>query len=175
MPTTTRRDPLHNFQFRARFSNSTTPILGVSKITGMKRTTEVAKHRSGGDPSTSFKLPMRTDYDPIVLERGVVLNATEFEAWANKVFSYVNAPSGQETSLADFRRDLVIDVYDETGQKAVSYQVFNCWVSEYQPIADLDANSNAVLVQHIRIEHEGWVRDTSAPLPKAVSFNDPAS
>ena len=94
----------------------------------MKRTTEMIKHRCGGDPSTSFKLPARTDYDPIVLERGVMLNATEFEVWTNSVFSFANAASGLETSLANFRRDLVIEVYDETGQKAVAYQVFNCWV-----------------------------------------------
>jgi phage tail-like protein len=174
MATTTRVDPLKNFRFKVRFSDSTSPILGVSKVTGMKRTTEMARHRSGGDPSKSFKLPMRTDYDPIVLERGVILNAAEFEVWANSVFSFVNAASGLETSLANFRRDLVIEIYDETGQKAVAYQVFNCWVSEYQPIADLDANTNAVLIQHIKVENEGWVRDTSVPTPKAVSFTDPA-
>jgi phage tail-like protein len=175
MATTTRVDPLKNFRFKVRFSDSTTPILGVSKVTGMKRTTEMAKHRSGGDASKSFKLPMRTDYDAIMLERGVVLNATEFEVWANSVFSYANSASGLETSLANFRRDLVIEVYDETGQKAVAYQVFNCWVSEYQPIADLDANTNAVLIQHIKVENEGWARDTSVPAPKTVSFTDPAS
>jgi phage tail-like protein len=175
MATTMRADPLKNFRFKVRYSDSTTPILGISKVTGMRRTTEVVKHRSGGDPSKSFKLPMRTDYEPIVLERGVVLNATEFELWANKVFSYANSASGLETSLADFRRDLVIEVYDETGQKAVAYQVFNCWVSEYQPIADLDANTNAVLIQHIKVENEGWVRDASVPPPKSVSFTDPAS
>ena len=175
MATTTRVDPLKNFRFKVRFSDSTNPILGVSKVMGMKRTTEMIKHRCGGDPSTSFKLPARTDYDPIVLERGVMLNATEFEVWTNSVFSFANAASGLETSLANFRRDLVIEVYDETGQKAVAYQVFNCWVAEYQPIADLDANTNAVLIQHIKLENEGWVRDTSVPLPKAVSFTDPAS
>lgn len=175
MATTARVDPYKNFRFRVSFSGSLQPIVGVSKVTGLKRTTEVIRHRDGGDPATSFKLPGRTEYDPIMLERGVTANATEFEAWANKVWSYRNAQGGRETSLADFRRDLVINVYDETGQKVLSYQVFNCWVSEYQPASDFDANANAVSIEHIRVENEGWVRDTSLPAPQAVTFNDPVS
>jgi phage tail-like protein len=174
MATTKRRDPLKNFRFKVRFLGSTEPFLGVSKVTGMKRTTEVVRHRSGGDPAHSFKLPGRTEYDPIVLERGVTVEALEFEQWANKTWSFANAPGGRETSLKDFRRDLVLDVYDETGQVSVSYQVFNCWVSEYQPIGDLDANANAVLIQHIRLENEGWVRDVNSPPPAEVGFDDPA-
>jgi phage tail-like protein len=160
MATTTRVDPYKNFRFRVCFSGSTTPIVGVSKITGLKRTTEVIKHRDGGDPGTSFKLPGRTEYDPIILERGVTANAKEFEDWANKVWNYHDAQGGRETSLADFRLDLVINVYDESGQIVLSYQVFNCWVSEYQPASDFDANANAVSIEHIRIENEGWVRGT---------------
>jgi len=174
MATTTPVELVKNFRFRATYSGSTQPFVGVSKITGMKRTTEVIKHRDGGDPASSHKLPGRTEYDPIMLERGVIVNALEFEQWANKTWSFRNASGGRETSLSDFRRDLVIDVYDETGQKVVSYQVFNCWVSEYQPISDLDANANAIAIQHIRLENEGWVRDTDVPPPAPVSFDDPA-
>jgi phage tail-like protein len=174
MAITTRVDPLKNFRFRVRYSDSTVPFLGIHKVTGMKQSVEVIKHRSGGDPAKSAKLPGRVEYDPIVLERGVTVDAIEFEKWANKTWSFTNSASGRETSLKDFRRDLVIDVYDETGQKVLSYQVFNCWVSEYQPISDLDANANAVLVQHIRLENEGWVRDVAMPAPAEVSFDDPA-
>lgn len=173
MATTTRQDPLKGFRFRARYSDSTEPFVGVSKITGFMRKTNVITHHEGGNPFGQ-KLPGHTEYDPIVLERGVAVNALEFEQWANKTWSFRNASGGRETSLADFRRDLVIDVYDETGQKAVSYQVFNCWVSEYQPISDLDASANAVVIQHIRVENEGWVRDIDMPPPAPVSFNDPA-
>jgi phage tail-like protein len=174
MATTKRVDPLKNFRFRVRFSDSTDPIVGVSKITGLKRSTEVIKHRSGGDPTTSYKLPGRTEYDPIVLERGVTTDALEFERWTNKVWSFRNAPGGRESSLADFRRDLVIDVYDEAGQKVLAYQVFNCWVSEYQPVSDFDANANSVSIQHVRLENEGWVRDVDLPAPGEVTFEDPA-
>ncbi|MGW8765218.1 phage tail protein [Streptomyces sp. NPDC055815] len=174
MATTARVDPLKNFRFRVRYSDSTEPFLGVHKVTGMKRTAEVIKHRSGGDPASSTKLPGRVEYDPIVLERGVTVNGHDFEKWANKAWSFTNSARGRETSLKDFRRDLIIDVYDETGQKVLSYHVFNCWVSEYQPLSDLDANANAVLVQHIRLENEGWIRDVDLPPAAEVSFDDPA-
>ncbi|MFB0632921.1 phage tail protein [Streptomyces sp. AB3(2024)] len=174
MATTARVDPLKNFRFRVRYSDSIVPFIGVHKVSGMKRTVEVVKHRDGGAPTNSSKLPGRVEFDPIVLERGVTVNALEFEKWANKTWSYANAAGGRETSLKDFRRDLVIDVHDETGQKVLSYHVFNCWVSEYQPFSDLDANANAVLVQHIRLENEGWVRDIALPPAAEVSFDDPA-
>lgn len=108
-----------------------------------------------------------------MLERGVTTDALEFEKWTNKVWSFRNAAGGRETSLKDFRRDIVIDVYDEAGQKVMSYQVFNCWVSEYQPVSDFDANANAVSIQHIRLENEGWVRDIDLPAAGEVSFDDP--
>jgi phage tail-like protein len=175
MARSTPVDPYKNFLFQVRFAGSTQAILGVHKMTGFKRTTEVIEHRSGGDPTTSYKLPGRTKYDPIVLERGVTLNAHEFEAWANKVWSYRNAAGGVQSSLADFRRDLVVDMFDESGQKVLSYQVFSCWVSDYQPVGDFDANANAVSIEHIRVENEGWVRDLGVPAPVPVSFSDPAS
>jgi phage tail-like protein len=172
---TARVDPYKNFRFRVRYSDRTDPILGVSKVSGFKRSTEVIKHRDGGSPGTSHKLPGRTEYDPITLERGVTADP-EFEKWANKVWSFRNSsgPNPLETSLKDFRRDITIDVYDESGQKVLSYQVFNCWVSEYQPVSDFDSNANAVSVQHIKLENEGWVRDTDVPAPTPMAFDDPA-
>ena len=175
MATTTPADPYNTFRFRVFFSGSLQPILGVSKVTGFSRKTAVINHHHGGLPVRSIKMPGHTEYDPITLERGVTANATEFEAWANKVWDYRNAQGGTEMSLADFRRDLVINVYDATGQPVLSYQVFNCWVSEYQPVSDLDASANAVAIEHIKIENEGWQRDTSLPAPQPVTFNDPAT
>jgi phage tail-like protein len=169
---TKRRDPYKNFRFRVKFSDGTDYIAAVSKVTGFKRSTEVVKHRSGGDPATSFKLPGRTEYDAITLERGVTSDKV-FEQWANRVWSFHNASGGLETSLKDFRRDLLVDVYNEAGQKVLSYQVFNCWVSEYQPVSDLDSNANAVAIQHIKLENEGWVRE-DLPEPVENSFEDPS-
>ncbi|GAA2014971.1 phage tail protein [Catenulispora yoronensis] len=169
---TKRRDPFKNFRFRVKFGDGTDYIAGVSKVSGFKRSTEVIKHRSGGDPSTSFKLPGRTEYDPITLERGVTTDKI-FEQWANRVWSYQNSGSGLESSLKDFRRDIIVDAFNEAGQKVLSYQVFNCWVSEYQPVSDFDANANAVAIQHIRLENEGWVRE-DLPEPPETGFEDPA-
>ena len=153
----TRLDPYKNFKFRVKFDNQY--VAGVSKVSMLKRTTEVVKHRDGGDDSSSRKSPGRTEYDPITLERGVTHDVA-FEQWANKVWDYTNAQAqsaDKEVSLADFRKEIIIDVFNEAGQKVLSYQVFRCWVSEYQAVPDLDANANAVAIQHIKLENEGWI------------------
>ena len=168
-----RVDPMMNFRFRVKFSDGADYIAYVSKVSGFSRKTEVVKHRDGGNPASSVKLPGRTEYDPITLERAVT-NDTVFEQWANKTWSYRNASGGLETSLQDFRRDLTIDVFDAAGQKVLSYQLFNCWVSEYQPVSDFDANANAVSMQHIKLENEGWVRDLDVVPAPEPSFDDPA-
>ncbi|MFE3389302.1 phage tail protein [Streptomyces anulatus] len=173
MPDITRRDPFKNFRFRVKFSGSTEYIAGVSKVSGLKRTTEVIKHRDGGSPGTSHKLPGRTEYEPVTLERGCTTD-TVFEEWANRVWSFRNAFGSLETSLKDFRRDLIVDVFDEGGQKVLTYSVHDCWVSEYQALPDLDANANAVAFEHIKLEHHGWVRERTEP-PQLPQFSDTAS
>jgi phage tail-like protein len=138
-------------------------VAGISKVSSLKRTTEVVEHREGGDPSTSRKSPGRNKFDPITLERGVT-HDLEFEAWANKVWNFGAGP-GAESSLADFRKDVILDFFNEAGQKAISYKIFRCWVSEYQALPDLDANANAVAIQHLKLENEGWERDESVTEP----------
>jgi phage tail-like protein len=172
-----RIDPYKNFRFKVKFDTSSTYVAGVSKVSALKRTTEVVKFRNGGDESTSHKSPGRTEYEAITLERGVTFDI-DFEQWANKVWDYNNAQASnadQEVSLLDFRKNLTIDLFNEAGQKVISYQVFRCWVSEYQPMPELDANANAVAIQHIKVENEGWVRDDTVPQPTEPSFNDPSS
>jgi phage tail-like protein len=173
----TRLDPYKNFKFRVKWDGQY--VAGISKVSGLKRTTEVVKHRDGGDESSSRKSPGRTEYDAITLERGVTQDVA-FEQWANKVWDYKNAqaPSdnrNMEVSLADFRKEIIIDVFNEAGQKVLSYQVYRCWVSEYQPMPDLDANANAVAIQHIKLENEGWIRDPSVKEQPEPTFTDPAS
>ena len=153
----TRYDPYKNFKFRVKFGTSTDYVAGISKVGALKRTTEVVEHREGGDPSTSRKSPGRTKYEPITLERGVT-HDTDFEAWATKVWNY-QGKDGTESSLADFRKEVIIDVFNEAGQKVISYTVHRCWVSEYQALPDLDANANAIAIQTIKLENEGWERD----------------
>jgi phage tail-like protein len=166
-----RFDPYKNFKFRVKWDGRY--VAGVSKVSMLKRTTEVIKHRHGGDPSTPRKTPGRHDFDAISLERGVT-NDTEFEKWANKVWQ-IRAGLGAEVSLKDFRKDIIIEVYNEAGQLAIAYKVYRCWVSEFQALPDLDANANAVAIQHIKLENEGWERDQTVPEPQEPSFTNPAT
>jgi phage tail-like protein len=166
----TRFDPYKNFKFRIKWDGKY--VAGVSKCGMLKRTTEVVRHREGGDPSSSRKSPGRTEYDPITLERGVT-HDTEFESWANKVWQ-IGAGLEKEVSLKDFRKDIIIEVYNEAGQKALAYNVYRCWVSEYQAVPDFDANANAVAIQHLKLENEGWIRDPAVVEPQEPSFNDPS-
>ena len=161
-----RVDPYKNFKFRVKWDGKY--VAGVCKISALKRTTEVVQHREGGDPSSSRKSPGRTEFDAISLERGVT-HDVEFEKWANKVW-HIGAGLGAEVSLKDFRKDITIEVYNEAGQLAIAYKVYRCWVSEYQAIPDLDANANAVAIQHIKLENEGWQRDVSVAEPQEPSF-----
>jgi phage tail-like protein len=163
-----RYDPYKNFKFRVKFGTSPAYVAGVSKVSALKRTTEIVEHREGGDPSMSRKSPGRSKYEAITLERGVT-HDTDFEAWASKVWNF-SGGLGSESSLADFRKDIIIDVFNEAGQKVKSYHVFRCWVSEYQAASDFDANANAVLIEHIKIENEGWQRDVSVTEPQPAQF-----
>lgn len=166
---TQRFDPYKNFKFRVKWDGRY--VAGISKVGALKRTTEVVKHREGGDPSSSRKSPGRTEYEAITLERGVT-HDKEFEQWANKVWNF-GSGLGSEVSLKDFRKDIIIDVYNEAGQLALSYKVYRCWVSEFQAQADLDANANAVLIQSIKLENEGWERDLDVVEPSEPSFVEP--
>jgi phage tail-like protein len=158
---TARVDPYKNFKFRLKWDGHY--VAGLSKCSALKRTTEVVEHREGGDPSTSHKSPGRTKYEAITLERGVT-HDTDFEAWASKVWNF-GAGLGAEVSLKDFRKELIIEIYNEAGQLAIAYKVYRAWVSEFQALPDLDANANAVAIQHIKLENEGWERDTDVTEP----------
>jgi len=168
---TTRFDPYKNFKFKISWDGQY--VAGISKMSALKKTTEVVKHREGGDPSSSRKSPGRTEYEAITLERGVTHDVA-FEQWANKVWQFAGGPAN-EVSLASFRKDLIIEVYNEAGQKVIAYNVYRCWVSEYQSLPDFDANANAVAIQHIKLENEGWERDQSVMEPKEPTFTVPAS
>lgn len=166
-----RFDPYKNFKFRVRWDGRY--VAGVSKVSGLSRTTEVVEHRSGGDPSTSHKSPGRSSYEAITLERGVT-HDLEFERWANKVWNF-GAGAGSEVSLADFRKDIIVELYNEAGQKVIAYKIYRCWVSEYRALPELDANANAVAIQSIKLENEGWERDQDVAEPAEPSFTEPAA
>jgi phage tail-like protein len=164
-----RFDPYKNFKFRVRWDGRY--VAGVSKVGALKRSTEVVEHREGGDPSTSRKSPGRTKYEPITLERGVT-HDPEFERWSNKVWNY-GSGLGAEVSLKDFRKDVIIEMYNEAGQVALAFKVYRCWVSDFQALPDLDANANAVAIQSIKLENEGWERDYDVTEPDEPQFTEP--
>ena len=166
---TQRFDPYKNFKFRVKWDGRY--VAGVSKVGALTRTTEVVEHREGGDPSTVRVSPGQTKYSDITLERGVT-HDTEFEKWANKVWNF-GAGLGVEVSLKDFRKDIIIEVYNEAGQLALAYRVFRCWPSEFTALPELDASANAVAIQSLTLKNEGWERDYDVTEPTEPSFTEP--
>lgn len=164
-----RFDPYKNFKFRVKWDGKF--VAGCSKCGALKRTTEMVEHREGGDPSTTRKSPGQTKYEAVTLERGVT-HDPEFEIWANKVWNF-GSGLGAEVSLKDFRKDIIIEMYNEAGQLAIAYKVFRCWVSEYQALPELDASENAVAIQTLKLENEGWERDYEVTEPTEPSFVEP--
>ncbi len=156
-----RVDPYKNYKFRVKWDGRY--VAGISRVSALRRVTEVVTHRDGGDPGTTHLAPGLTKFSPIVLERGVT-HDTAFEDWAGTVLT-LGAGPGAEMSLGDFRRDIVIDFFNEAGQKALSYKVYRCWVSEYQALPDLDASANSVAIESITLQNESWERDRDVVEP----------
>lgn len=166
---TNRFDPYKNFKFRVRWDGRY--VAGVNKVGSLKRSTDVVEYREGGDPSTVRKSPGQTKYEAITLERGVT-HDKDFEQWANKVWNF-GSGLGAEVSLKDFRKDIILEVYNEAGQLAIAYKVFRCWVSEFQAMPELDASANAVAIETLKLENEGWERDTEVAEPQEPTFTEP--
>lgn len=154
-----RYDPYKNFKFRILWDQK--PVLGVSKVGPLKRTTEPVTHRSGGENSTSHKSPGRTTYDGITMERGIT-HDTEFEKWANMVHPFEGDAA---MDLVGYKKDLTLEVMNEKGHVALRYFLYDCWVSEFTAVPDLDANANVVAIESLKIELEGWTRDTATLEP----------
>jgi phage tail-like protein len=152
-----RYDPYLGCNFRLKWDGRY--VAGVAKMSALKRSTDPVVHREGGDPSHDRKSPGRTKYDAVTLERGVT-HDPDFENWANLVHS-LDSP----LSLKNFRKDIVVDVFNEAGQLAISYQHFRCWPSEYQALPALDAATAGVAIQTLKLENEGWERDVAVTEP----------
>ncbi|MEI7897511.1 MAG: phage tail protein [bacterium] len=167
--TSNRFDPYKNFKFRVKWDGKY--VAGVSKVTALKRITEMVEHREGGDPSASRKSPGRTKYDPITLERGIT-HDPEFERWANKIWN-LGSGLGYEVSLKDFRKDITIEMLNEAGQLVIAYNIYRCWVSEFVAQPEMNANANAIAIQSIKLENEGWERDYAVTEPDPPSFVEP--
>ncbi|MDF7776234.1 phage tail protein [Sphingomonas sp. AOB5] len=170
---TYRYDPYRNYKFRLKWDGKY--VAGISKVSALTRTTQVVTHRAGGDPATPRRMPGQSEYAAITLERGVTHDPA-FEQWANKVWDYQNAETGDPAvSLKDFRKDIALEVYNEAGQRVIAYNIYRCWPSEFVALPELDANGNAVAISMLKLENEGWERDMSISEPGEPNFNLPAS
>lgn len=156
---THRFDPYKNFKFRLKWDGRY--VAGVSKMSPLKRTTEPVTHREGGDPNTVRTTPSTWKFEPITLERGVT-HDLDFEQWANLVY---DSSGDGAISLKSFRKDITIELLNENGEVAIAYSVYRCWVSEFQALPELDANGNAVAIEMIVLQNEGWQRDESVTEP----------
>jgi len=152
-----RLDPYKSYRFLVYFDTSTTPVAGVSKVTTLKRSSDPIEYKEGGNAIIRKGLG-RTKYEAITMERGVTFD-TDFENWANA--AQVLDKGSPSTSLQNLRKEIRIELLNEEGQPVRRYVVHRCWVSEYQALPDLDAGTNAVAIEHIKVENEGWERDTS--------------
>lgn len=155
-----RHDPYKNFKFRVKWDGRT--VAGINSVSALTRTTETVNNREGGDPATPRIMPTTSTFGEITLERGVTLDE-EFEQWANLV--YDTSGEGPEISLAGFRKNITIELLDEQGNAARAYNVFGCWVSEYQALPDLDASDNSVAIERMVLQNEGWQRDPDVRPP----------
>jgi phage tail-like protein len=157
---THRHDPYRTFKFQVLIDGK--PVAGLKKMGALKRKTEPIKWRNAGDPSHERILPGGTSYEPIVLEQGLTHDPV-FEKWANLVN---NIEGDAAMSLKNFRKDIVVNVLNLQGKVAISYKIFRAWVSDFQALPDLDAQTmNAVGIQTMTLQHEGWQRDASAQEP----------
>lgn len=154
-----RYDPYKNYKFHVRWDGKV--VAGVSKVSAIKQSTEPVEHRNGGDPNTVRKTPSTWKFEALTLERGVT-HDLEFEKWASLVWS---TDGDAAISLKDFRKDIIVDLLNQQGEKVKSYKIFNCWVSEYQALPELDANGNAFAIETMVLQNEGWERDEAVTEP----------
>ena len=157
---TNRFDPYRNFRFKVKWDNQY--VAALSKMGALKRTTEMVEFREAGENITSRKLPGKTSYTAVTMEAGVTYDSA-FEDWANLVNDFA---SHSITSLGEFRKNIIVDMFNEAGQKALSYTLYRCWVSEYQALPDLDAGANAVAITTMKLEYEWFERDQAVKEPQ---------
>jgi phage tail-like protein len=160
----TRVDPYKTYRFLVYFQGSSQPVAGVSKVSSVKRSSDVIEYKEGGNALIRKGLG-RTKYEPITMERGVT-HSDDFEQWANA--AQVLDKGAPSDSLANLRKEIRVELCNEEGQPVHRYLVHRAWVSEYQAVSDLDAGANAVAIEHIKIDHEGWEHDLTLGEPQEL-------
>lgn len=162
-----RHDPYKTYKFRLIWDGRV--VAGISRVSALRRTTDVVSHRSGNDPSSTRKSPGAIQFEPITIERGVT-HDLEFERWANRVWN-LQAARGAEVALKDFRKDVRLELCNEAGQLALAYNIYRCWPSEIEVLPELDANHGVTAIQRLVLQNEGWERDTEVAEPAEPGDN----
>lgn len=157
---TYRLDPYQTFKFRVRWDGNVIPA--ILRVSPLRRVTESVIHRSGGDPSHPHIAPGITNFEPIVIERGLT-HDTAFEQWANLVF---NMQGDAAMSLMNYRKDVRIELLNHQGVVVMAFVVYRCWVSEYQALPELEATAPCIAIERLVLQHEGWERDTAVGEPQ---------
>lgn len=164
-----RYDPYLSFRFAVFWEGRY--VAGMSQISALTRQTQVVDYREGGDSLVMRKQPGQVTFQPITLSRGVT-HDKEFEQWANRVW-FLSGEGGSEVSLANFRRDIIIQLRNEAGQPVLAYNVYRCWPSSVTFLPELDSSANAVAIQTMELQHEGFERDLAVTEPVQPEFTVP--
>jgi phage tail-like protein len=168
MASTTPVNPYLTYNFLVKWDGN--PVAAVTHVSGLSRRTQVVSFHAGGQPQSAFKIPGQTDYEPVRLSRGITTD-TAFEDWATLMWTYPNTQQlGSEMDLANFRKPMQIEMYNQAGVLVIRYNLYNCWPSEYSPLPDLDSEANAVALASMTIEHEGWDRDKTVTAPAQPGY-----
>jgi phage tail-like protein len=166
-----RTDPYRNYRFRMKWDGNY--VAGFTKFNMPARATNVITHRAGGDRGAVPVSPGQTAHDALTLERGITCDAA-FEQWASQVWNYRNSTGPtSDVSLGDFRKDITVELYNEAGRKVLGYDVYRCWPSEFTALPVLDGDGNAIAIQTLKLENEGWQRDDGVIEPTGAVFGDP--
>jgi phage tail-like protein len=87
---------------------------------------------------------------------GCITHDQGFGLWTNKMHS-----NGGDSlmDLASFKRELMLEVMTEKGHVVHRYFLHNAWVSEYTVIPDFEDNANAIAIESLKLEIEGYDQD----------------
>ncbi|HEY0502494.1 MAG TPA: phage tail protein [Lysobacter sp.] len=150
---TSQFDPFRKFKFRIKIANQV--VAGLTKCSALTVSVESKEFRSGEMDSFKHKLPGMVSFEAITLEQGVTSDKT-FEKWATAMANYLgNKGADSQKTPDDFRKEIDIEVYNLNNERVKAYRVYQCWVSKYTAVPDLDANSADVMIQTLVLENEG--------------------
>ena len=133
--------PLPKFHFQVQWGGAQ---IGFTEVTGLDISTDAIEYREGSSPEFhKIKMPGLQKFSNITLKRGIFKGDNDFYKWWNTI-----ALNTIE------RRDLIINLLNETHQPVVTWKIKNAWPVKIQS-TDLKADGNEVAIETLEIAHEG--------------------